>query len=191
MAFIGLQVPLDAAQLLESVQTPGEKEDTASLHVTILHMGDNLPISTVAQAMMAAYSVTAKHRPFLVCCDRVDSFPPNPEYGIPVIAPVQSPPLLALHAALCVAFDAAGVPYSKKHPEYKPHVTLARNFAPDAKPYRAQLPGFCAWVAYELVIWGGSDGDGRVNIHLPFILAPGYLMVAAKRIAAAYKSFPI
>lgn len=183
MAFVGLQVPHDIGRLFESVEVPGQREKASDMHVTILFLED-IPVSTVARAMEAAYLVSSRQRPFLLICDSVDSFPANPEYGIPVIAPVISPPLHALHASLKAIFDKVGIAYSNKYPEYKPHVTLSRNMGPDAVPYSAPLPGYCAWVAAEMVIWGGDDGDGKVVVHLPFVLGPGFLGVAASKIAS-------
>jgi 2'-5' RNA ligase len=182
MAWLGLVVPQDVGHLFEGVKIPGQREKASDMHVTVLYMGE-VPMKEVAKAMLAAVAVTQSQRPFLCTCNEISSFPNNGD-GVPIISPVASSPLVALHEKLKAAFDAAGVPYSKKYPEFKPHVTLAYDHDAEAEPFQAPLPGLCAWVANELVIWGGENGN-KVSIHLPFILAPGFLGVAAARIASS------
>lgn len=182
MAWLGLVVPPETGRILESVEVPGQREKASDMHVTVLYMGD-VPVDVAAAGMVAAVSVAKLQAPFLCACDSVDSFPPNPEYGIPVIAPVIAPAIHDLHAKLVLAFDAAGLPYSKKFPEFKPHVTLARNLGQDAKPYSAPLPGQCSWVASELFVWGGENGS-LFSARIPFVLGPDILSVAASKISS-------
>lgn len=178
MAFVGLQLPPDLATLLESVEVPGHKEKASDYHVTILHIHD-VDFHTLTKMMAATIVVAKSQRPFLCCGDSVDTFPPNPEYGYPVIMPVVSQPLMALNLKLRSAFDQAEIPYSKTHPEYKPHVTLARYIGEDAKPYHAELPGLCAWVANDLVIWS-DDSTGKASIKIPLTLSQGFLGIASR-----------
>jgi len=175
MAFIGLKVPHETARLLGQVRVEGDKVDLSEMHITVLYLGSALPIETIAQATQVAYEVTSKTLPFLVGTELVTSFPANPD-GIPLIAKIESDPLKALRKALTAAFDEAGVPYDKKYPDYKPHVTLAYMTPEEGngplKPPPDQTIPHLAWGAHEMVLWGGDQGDEKLTVLFPF-LAPG------------------
>lgn len=164
MSMIGLRVPQEAAHTLSEIKVPGDPEQIANYHVTLLHLGDDLPISTVALATMVAYEVAAKTRPFSVRTSRVSCFP-NAE-KVPVVARIESDALHTLWVDLREAFDAVHLEYSKKFPEYKPHTTIAWAKEPIED---IRIPTM-EWGAHELVIWGGDRGDRRVIVTIPFPL---------------------
>jgi 2'-5' RNA ligase len=185
VALIGLKVPHETGRLLTSVDVPGERHSPSDMHVTILFPGKGWTELDAAKAMMVAYQVAQRFHPFIVYADRVASFPSNPNDGVPIICPLISPHLHALKAALESRFDAAGIEYSKKWPEYKPHVTMA--YLKDAGPgitYEEKLPGLCAWVASELMIWAGDDMDDKMIITIPFVLQSPNLQKIARSIAS-------
>lgn len=165
MPLVGFAVPQETARILSEIEVPGTKEPVANFHITLLMLEDDVPIQKISEAMEAAYSVSSKIRPFTARVSRITSFPGN-EDGVPIICPVEAPELHEVWEALKASFDAQGVEYSKKYPEFKPHVTLS--YAPE--PYEAELPVSVEWGANELVVWGGNRGDRRVVIHLPFSL---------------------
>jgi len=167
MAMIGLRVPADAARLLASVDVPGEKIQRHHAHVTIHMLGDDVPMEQIGKAIIAAHSVAEKTVPFRVAINSVSTFKAG-NNGVPVICPVFSPELHELHENLKAAFDAAGVEYSKKWPEFKPHVTLS--YSPE--PMKDQALGPLEWSAYEMILWGGDEDDQRLSVNLPFSL-PG------------------
>lgn len=160
MAMIGLRVPEATARVLGEI--PVEGDPSHHPHVTILNLGDDIPIPTLAVMMVAAYGVAEKYTPFTVRTNLVTSFPS--EDVVPVIAKVESDELHDLWGDLCTAFDQVELDYSKKFPEYKPHVTLAWA---DEQPEDQSIPTI-EWGAHELCIWGGNSGEGRVLIHMPF-----------------------
>lgn len=170
MAFIGLKVPHETARLLGQVKVDGDKVDLSEMHVTVLFLGSNVPIETVTEATKVAYEVTSQTKPFTVATELVTSFPKNPD-GIPIIARVESEPLHELRKALTAAFDAAGIAYDKKYPEYKPHVTLAYLHGAEKAPPDQKLPPL-EWGAGEMVLWGGDSGDDKLTVTFPFALAP-------------------
>jgi 2'-5' RNA ligase len=165
MALIGFAVPSPTARLLSEIDVPGAKEPVENFHITLLMLDDETSIADIADAMEAAYSVASTIRPFTARVTRIASFPKGND-GVPVICPVEAPELHAVWVAMKQAFDAKHVGYSKKFPEFKPHVTLS--YAD--KPYEAELPIPIEWGAHELVVWGGDRGDRRVVVHLPFTL---------------------
>jgi len=170
---IGLRVPQEAAHTLSEIKVSGDPEQIANYHITLLHLGDDVPISTVALATMAAYEVAAKTRPFSVRTSRISCFP-NDSDKIPVVARIESDALHDLWAHLCESFDAVNLDYSKKFPEFKPHCTIAWAKEP-VEDFR--IPTM-EWGAHELVIWGGDRGDRKVIVSIPFPLMD---RVAAKR----------
>lgn len=181
MAFIGLKVPHEAARLLRGVDVPGDRLSTSDMHVTVLYLGHGVPVVEVAKAMCAAHQVTSRTAPFLCGIRDVSSFPGG-EDGIPVICPVHSPGLHVLNAALRAEFDRLCIRYSKKWPEYKPHVTLSYVTGPDApRAYSSDLPGPLTWTASDMVIWGGDEGDEVLSVTMPFVLGP--VERAARRIS--------
>ncbi len=187
MAFIGIRVPEAVGRMLESVEVPGERSKTSDMHITLLYLGRNAGIIPIAKAMVATHAVVSKYRPFLVTGITVDSFPSNPDDGIPVIVPIESQPLHVFRHSLASKFDELGLEYSKKYPEFHPHVTLSYVKDPqDGFTVPVQnLPGYAAWVVNEITIWGGEDmGDGAI-VTLPLPMSAGALGVfeVASRIA--------
>lgn len=167
MAMIGLRVPQEAARLLASVEVPGEQVQRHHSHITVHMLGDDVPIEQIGKAIIAAHGVAEKTVPFRLSMNSISTFKGGPN-GVPVICPIFAPELHALHANLKAAFDEAGVEYSKKWPEFRPHVTLA--YSPE--PMKDQALGPLEWSAYEMVLWGGDTDDQRLTTILPFSL-PG------------------
>ena len=168
MGFIGLKVPHETARLIEGLEYPGTPQGASSMHVTILYLGKDLPIETVAQAMIATCNVAAKIHPFICGVKDVASFPVNPDDGVPIILPVLSQTLHEFRAALINEFIVQKVPFSNKYPDYKPHISVA--FVKDGSmdTYEAPLPSPLTWTASDVVIWGGNKNDELVSVVVPF-----------------------
>ena len=169
MAFIGVKVPADAAASLARIKVPGEPVPPEEMHVTLLYLGKNVPIPDVLQATMACYMMTKRWTPFRATSRRVTCFSQSEEGEVPVVARVLCPELHRLHMALRKSLDFMEIEYSKKYPEYKPHITLSysKKPMPDVK-----IPSV-AWEIGELVIWGGDDGTERIAVTLPLEGGPG------------------
>lgn len=176
---LGLAVPPATARILSELDVPGKREDVSHYHVTLLHLGDEVPIEDVSEMMVAAYSAVKATPPFTVTTSEVKTFPKGPD-GFPVICPIASPELHELHSTLCRKFDELGLDYSKKFPVYRPHMTLA--YSPD------NFEGFqitpVSWGAHELTLWGGDSGSGRILINIP--LAASRTASAADEVTARY-----
>ena len=167
MAFLGIAIPHDTARLLHTIEVPGDRVDVSTMHVTILYLGNDVPIQELGRAIVAAYDVVSRHRSFLLKSRKVTSFGPG-DYGYPIVCRVESPELHELRTQLRTAFDEVGVEYSDKYPTYKPHVTLSyseEQMADKAFPH-------LEWAANELTLWGGDQGDDRLSCTFPFSLRP-------------------
>lgn len=183
MAFLGITVPHETARLLSEIEVPGDPEPPDQFHITLLYLGDNIPMATIAEAMKATYEVTSDTRPFSVKTELLTCFPGG-EDGVPVICKIESPALMVFRARLAEAFDQAGIEYSKRFPEFKPHMTLA--YAPE--PIVEQVIPPVEWGAHGAVLWAGDKADGRLTITFPFSLkAPKVLsMPPAARVASRF-----
>ena len=182
MAFIGLKLPHETARLLSEIDVPGKLEAPSSFHITLLYIGDDVAVDTLAEAMKATLAVTEQTRPFTVSTSRVIAFPPG-DGKHPIICPVSSDSLHDLQAKLRSSYDAAGIEYSKKFPEYKPHVTLS--YAEETIEER-RLPTV-EWGAHECVLWGGDSGDKRLVMAFPFSIDTSPATIE-ERVAKRYLS---
>lgn len=169
MSFIGLKIPHECARLLGSIEVPGEKIPLDQMHVTVVYIGDNTPITTIAKAIAATYRVTSNRTPFTMKVNKIKSFPNNAGDGYPIIARVMCPELHEFHTCITEALDKSGIDYSKRYPEYKPHVTLAYSKEPIGT---ISLENPIEWAAHEATLWGGDSGDDRVSATFPFVVGP-------------------
>lgn len=180
---LAIKVPAEIGSLLAQVPVPERRESPTEYHITLLNVGDDFPLEQVSQAMIAAYQVVGQTKPFLVQTSLVTSFPGG-DSGVPVIARVESPELHALQKALRGAFDGAGIDYSKKFPEFKPHVTLAYS---QETPKDQKIPTV-SWTVDEVCIFAGGKGETNIVVKLPFNM--GNLDKAASlRVAARYQRY--
>lgn len=163
MAFIGISVPHEAARLVHEIDVPGDKEDSAHLHITLLYLGRDFSIKELSKAMMATYEVTRNTSPFRVKLGCIDHFDVPDKRNFPIIAPAQSIKIHELNAALKRTFNKKRIAYDKTFKEYKPHVTLSFNKDPVNKSKIEPIE----WSVHELVLWGGSNGDNRVFVTFP------------------------
>ena len=181
MSMIGLKIPAETAGILSEIKLPGSP--ATDLHITILHLGDALPISTISKAVEVAYEVVQKIRPFTVQTTKVICFSEG-KNGVPVVCEIESEALHELWAKLCEAFDEAGLEYSKKFPVYRPHVTLSWAEAP-IKPIKFSP---IEWGAHELTVWGGDSGERKVMVSIP--ITPFGRAARSKRVAFGLKLTP-
>lgn len=162
---IGFQVPLDTARLLSEIDVPGQRTAPDHQHITVIHLGKDVAMPTIIQAIEATFRVVETIRPFTLQTSRLTCFPKN-EDGVPIICPIESQELHTLQKRLCAALDRDGVEYSRKYPEYKPHTTLS--YAEQTVPDQEIQP--LEWGAHELVLWAGDPGNRKMVVHFPFSL---------------------
>lgn len=182
MAFCGLKIPHETARLLAGLDVPGKKEPSNHFHVTCFFFGDDVPIDTLAKITEVTYGVTSETKPFTVRTSQLTSFPAGDD-GRPIICRIESDALHDLRDKIKAAYDAAGIEYSNKFPDWKPHVTLAYNTEPEGDFDEQRIPTV-EWGAHELVLWGGDSGDDRLIVTFPFAL--GAPDKAATRVAQRY-----
>lgn len=163
MAFIGIRIPSDVSRLLSSIEIPGDKCDTASMHITLLCLEDNCPIDVIAKTLEATYNVVHDFKPFLVKTNKVEYFSVEENNPYPLIAKIESEELHNLNKKLKKVLDDNNIKYSKKFKDYKPHITLSFS---EEKPEEFEIDEVDFYV-HELVLWGGQHGDDRVFVTFP------------------------
>jgi 2'-5' RNA ligase len=183
MAALMLQVPAETARVLHELPVPGNRE-RHDPHVTVMYLGKNLPIERIGEMLPVIYDVTSKTLPFSVSTSHVSCFPGGDD-GVPVIAQIDSPELHRFRKKLTQAFEAADIPYDRKHPEYKPHTTLAYDPDPDTE-VDLDIPEV-SWGAHELVLWGADRGTGRLVVKFPLSLPNGKVASTSSH-AALYRA---
>jgi 2'-5' RNA ligase len=164
MAILGIKVPEDVAEELEEIAAPGEHVPPEEKHITLLYLGDNLPIETLGKIVMCCARVTECFKPFDVAVAEVTTFPPN-EHGVPVICPVIGKELKHLHDVLVECCENEGIEYSHRYPDFKPHVTLS--YAHDDVSTDTIYP--VLWHVCDMVLWGGDETDHRLATSFEFL----------------------
>jgi 2'-5' RNA ligase len=155
MAYISFMVPPEAASELSKLYSVGDLSPPSDMHVTLAFLSKSTPPAQVLRAVAACCALAPSTAPILMHAAMLTSFPPNPDHrdGTPVVVRMVSDALFSFQARLCAELDKFGVEYSKKFPEYKPHVTLSHG------PERVtpQKVGPVSWVSSQVMVWGGED----------------------------------
>lgn len=157
MAYISFMVPPEAAAELSKLYTEGDLSPPEEMHVTLAFLSKSTPPSQVLRAIAACQVVASTSAPILMHAALLTSFPPNPDHrdGVPVIVRVVSDALHSFQARLLAELDKFGVEYSKKFPEYKPHVTLSHTHSSE-RPTPMKV-GPVSWTSDTVMVWGGED----------------------------------
>lgn len=151
MAMFGVKVPEEIAKKLSKIKVPGEKLELEEFHSTIFYFKD-MKIEDAVKAISVIFEVLKRQPKFTMKLDKAECFPEN-EDGVPIICPVESTELHKFHKKLAKKLDEAEVNYSKRWPEYKPHVTLS--YAKESIEEKEFSP--LEWDVEELYLWAGSD----------------------------------
>lgn len=155
MAYISFMVPPEAASKLSKLYALGDVSPPEDMHVTLAFLSKSTPPSQVVRAIAACHVAASASAPILMHAALLTSFPPNPDHreGVPVIVRVVSDALHSFQARLLAELDRFGVEYSKKFPEYKPHVTLSHG---PERPGPKKV-GPVSWTSDQVMVWGGED----------------------------------
>jgi 2'-5' RNA ligase len=166
MSFLGIRIPTETARLFHDIAVPGDKSDSAQLHITLLYLGNETPIKQLAKAMTATFGIVQNTPPFWAKVSGVNYFEPGEGKPHPIIAPVISSDLMKLQKSLKRAFNKSKIDYDKTYKDYNPHITLAHHNEPINKTKIDPIE----WTIQEIVLWGGHDGDRRIFITFPLAL---------------------
>ena len=187
MALLGIVVPPEVTSYLDQIEVPG-KVPTEKKHITLCYFEeDGLTLEEKGRALEVAFSVAASSKALNLAVHTVNRFPTG-EDGIPIIAEVDSVDLLNFRADLCFELDRAGVRYSKKFPNYRPHITLSycapEVFKSTPMPKTSIEP--INWTCFDIAFWDGNGDDKTTSIPLSLPVKVG-LYRALVRLAARSK----
>lgn len=163
MSMIGLKVPADVVEKLLKIKVPGKKVPDDSYHITMFYFEKEFKIKDMMNLIKLVHDVIKNVEPFQIKGKKVSCFPKG-EDGVPIIIPVESEGLMELRKRLAKKFDASDFQFSKKYPEYRPHLTLAYS----SKDGDEKDVDGIRWKATEIVIWGGPHDDEQIVISIPF-----------------------
>jgi 2'-5' RNA ligase len=166
MAVIGIAINHETARLIQEIKCPGNRVDSSTLHVTLLCLGQNIPIKTLSKAICGAYEVFKETEPFWLKISSVSCFATTQEGQMsPIIAPIISPTLQKLHSSLKREMRKEKVDYDVKY-KYRPHVTLSYN---DGAIKKAKIEPI-EWSVQEVILWGSEEGDKKIFTVFPLSL---------------------
>ena len=124
----------------------------------MINLGRVASLTQVIKAMSVVAFAAQETKPFLVGCAFRTCFPRNSDESIPIIARVQSPEIMKLRKKLVEQIETMGIEYNKKHPEFKPHVTLS--YSQDSCENLGFEP--IMWEVGSIAVWGGEEMTDRI-----------------------------
>ena len=156
-----LSTRLRAEHKLKARPIPAER-----LHITLHYLGAfaGVPADIVAQARNAASQMTFP--PVEIVLDRIESFSGRRAKRPLVLSGDVTESLDALEQTLGAALDEAGIPV-KRHPEFKPHVTLLY----DEQRLRSQPVAPIKWFAREFALVRSLLGQSQYEVLARWPLA--------------------
>jgi 2'-5' RNA ligase len=168
MAFLGTRLPHETARLLWQLDYGdyGGKEPIDHAHITLMYFGDEVPVDVLTACIQPLLDIAEATMPFTAHTRQVSTFPSDKK--VPIICLVESLGLHQLRDRIWSEFDRLGIPYDKKFPEFKPHITLA--YTEDHSAHgkvNLEFPEV-TWGVHEMVLWAGEEGDDRLTMTFPF-----------------------
>lgn len=94
---------------------------------------------------------------------KINCFPAGDDGG-PIKGEVDSEELKSLRQELATFLDENDIDFSKKFPDFNPHITLS--YA-DEEIAEKTLSKPIEWVISELILWPAKFGDQGMTVHLP------------------------
>jgi 2'-5' RNA ligase len=158
--WIGIKVPQDVCDILRKIDVIGKHDKT--YHITVIYVGEQTP-EDFARTTQVLYDFLDDVKPFSIKTNKVISFNKNDDDEIPVVCKIESSELMKLQKKLCDLLDKEKIQYSKKWPEYKPHICLsyAKETVKDFKIPKIEFEcdSFELWYGYN-----GSEIETSINI---------------------------
>lgn len=162
MAMLCVKIPANVAHILSQHQVPGKREPKEGLHITLIHFGDALALTEVTKITESLFPVLSDLKPIPIYTDTIDAFPGG-EDGYPLICPIVSSELHEAQSQVRRALDCSAIEYSKKFPDFKPHLTLS--YSPDLIPKQSIPP--TSFIASDIYLVGGSRDKDTVDVRFP------------------------
>lgn len=160
MALLGIEVPVDICQHLQKVKVPGSRD--LSDHLTMFYFEDKLSPKRIAKICEVLSDTIKDTKPFNCTIKQISSFPAGKD-GVPIKGDVTSKKLVFLREEIAKALDKNKISFSKKFPDFNPHVTLSYHSGNFDKIKINPI----TWTVTNLVIWGGSSEERGIDVKIP------------------------
>ncbi len=162
MAMIAFSIPHEVNKLLNKIKVPGDKTPLEDYHLTLFSLDDNLKLDEIENLIEPVYELAKKTKPFKIILKEFTTFDGNDK--IPIICRVESEEVFKFRESLKRKFDKAGIEYSTKFPEFKPHITLSyhKEKVKDKKIDRIQFE------VDSVAIYGGDSGREKIFVECKF-----------------------
>lgn len=177
MALVAFTIPPNVGRrLMPKPEVPGDLEELEQYHITLAYIDEASSPTNMAALLEAVAELTERSAPISAVVEEISNFNKG-EDGYPIVCHVESKALHQFQKDLLKVLDKAGIEYSKKWPEYRPHITLS--YAQE--PYQAKIDEV-ALSLDSVVILSDFYENLPVEVYLPL------RNDVAKRVAARYCS---
>lgn len=168
MSMIALKIPSNISDKLSKIKVDGKKELPQEYHITMFYFDGKLKIDDICKITKIMNSVLGRYSPPKISFKEISHFQKG-DNGFPVIISILSDELIEIRKSLVKVFDKEKINYSKKWPEFKPHITLAYS---KKEPTDQSIDKY-SWNATELVLYAGdkfefSNFESGTFVFMPF-----------------------
>ncbi len=166
MTMIYIKVPEDICKTLSKISVPGEKLEAEEMHITLFYFEHDLKIKDMIKIFNIMYNITKKNDALNIKLTTISSFKKGAD-GVPIIIPIESDDLINFRKEIAKKFDNEAIKYSKKWPEFKPHLTLSYS-KKEMNDKKIDKP--IKFKTTELILIAGEEIDDGVIVSVPFDL---------------------
>lgn len=164
MAMIGLKIPEEVAERLSKISVPGKKLPKEEMHITMFYFENKLNIKDILKITQIMYNVSKKIEPIHIKGTTISTFKKGDD-GVPIIVQIVSEDLSIFRKKMAQKFDDEDIDYSKKWPEFNPHLTLSYS---SKEMEDKKLDKNISWKASEVVFWAGDwHSDPGILVSIP------------------------
>lgn len=159
---IALTVPHEVSKLLSKIKVPGDKTPLEEYHITLFSLNDNMKLEDIEKVIEPVYELAKKTEPFKITLKEFTTFEGNDK--IPVICRLDTEEIFKFRESLRKKLDKAGIEYSKKFPEFKPHITLSYH----KEKVKDKSVDKISFEVDSVAIYGGDSGKEKIYIECKF-----------------------
>lgn len=161
---IGLKIPDEISEKLFKISVPGKKFSKEEMHITMFYFKNKLSIKDILKIVQIMYNVINKFNSVSIKGTTISTFEKGDD-GVPIIIPIVSEELLDIRKKMAKELDDENLSYSKKWPEFKPHLTLSFS---TKEMEDKKLDKNISWKASEVVLWAGDwQTDPGILVSIP------------------------
>ena len=159
---IALPIPHEVCKLLNKIKVPGDKTNVEDYHLTLFSLDDNLKIDEIEKIIEPVFELAKKSVPFKIILKEFTTFEGGDK--IPIICRLNTEEIFKFREALKKKLDKAGIEYSNKFPEFKPHITLSYH----KEKVKDKSFDKISFEIDSVAIYGGDEGREKIYVECKF-----------------------